>query len=81
MDGDPSFHSGFRLWAPASLTPAKRLNLVGDGFGEDVDAAHGCLVSFADGEWEGKGVEGTEGGLGDLVIMEMPFGAGSRSYG
>jgi len=24
----PSFHSGFRLWAPATLTPAKRLKLL-----------------------------------------------------
>jgi len=46
MNGDPSFHSGFRLRAPASLTPAKRLNFaggdfVGDLLGKYVDAAHG----------------------------------------
>ena len=46
MSRDPSLLSGFRLRAPASLTPAKRLNfssgnLVRDGFGENVDAAHG----------------------------------------
>jgi hypothetical protein len=43
--GDPSLRSGFRLRAPASLTPAKRLNLargdlVGDIFGKDVDSSH-----------------------------------------
>jgi hypothetical protein len=27
---DPSLRSGFRLRAPASLTPAKRLNFIGD---------------------------------------------------
>jgi len=61
MIPDPSLRSGFRLrapashpitrkarvlGAPASLTPAKRLNLtrgdlVGDGFGEDVNLTHG----------------------------------------
>jgi hypothetical protein len=43
---DPSLRSGFRLRVPAALTPAKRLNfsggdLVGNGFGENVDASHG----------------------------------------
>ncbi|MGA8491480.1 MAG: hypothetical protein WB711_13725 [Terriglobales bacterium] len=47
---DPSLRSGFRLRAPAALTPAKRLNLtsgdfVGNGFGENVDASHGRLQS------------------------------------
>jgi hypothetical protein len=46
MSRDPSLLSGFRLRAPASLTPAKRLNFAGgdlvrNGFGKNVDAAHG----------------------------------------
>jgi hypothetical protein len=66
MSGDPSLRSGFRLRAPASLTPAKRLNfaggdLVGNGLGEYVNSAHGdseqwLVASFADGV--GKAKEG-----------------------
>src|SRR3984885_3979955 len=50
MSGDPSLLSGFRLralpFAWLRVTPANRLNfaggdLVGDGFGKNVDAAHG----------------------------------------
>src|SRR5712671_4431666 len=42
---DPSLHSGFRPRAPAALTPGNRLNLassdlIGDGFGQNVDASH-----------------------------------------
>src|SRR6266849_3082899 len=49
---DPSLRSGFRLRAPATLTPANRLNfaggdLVGNVFGEDVDFAHGVSRSLS----------------------------------
>src|ERR1700736_3190505 len=49
MTRDPSLRSVFRLRAPAALTPAKRLNLagsdlVGDGFGENVDASHRAVL-------------------------------------
>src|ERR1700693_442820 len=50
--GDPSLRSGFRLRAPASLAPAKRLtfaggDLVGDVFGKDVNSAHVVRISLA----------------------------------
>jgi hypothetical protein len=51
MIPDPSLRSGFRLWTlpfvklRVRVTPAKRLNLaggdlIGDGFGEDVNLTH-----------------------------------------
>ncbi|MGA9566074.1 MAG: hypothetical protein WBS19_11170 [Candidatus Korobacteraceae bacterium] len=48
MSRDPSLRSGFRLRAPASLTPAKRLNfasgdLVGNILGKYVNPAHGSV--------------------------------------
>jgi hypothetical protein len=62
MSGDPSLLSGFRLRAPASLTPAKRLNfaggdLVGNILGKYVDFAHGkkkSVASFSDGKGKAK---------------------------
>jgi hypothetical protein len=52
---DPSLRSGFRLRAPAALTPAQRLDfasgdLISNGFGKNVDASHknlrgSCSVS------------------------------------
>jgi hypothetical protein len=45
---DPSLRSGFRLRAPAALTPAPRLNfasgdLIGNSFGKNVDASHKAM--------------------------------------
>jgi len=63
---DPSLRSGFRLRAPAALTPANRLNfagsdLVGNSLGKNVNAAHKVWVSVAEEARKAKRVGDRQG--------------------